>query len=149
VLRQWLAEHPGEQYLFCHALEVARSRERSATTGHRGDKTRESSLKVRLSGVRNRERPSVGPLTADETHDHFKRTLAGSKWEVMRGWHVLRHSFISCCAAAGVDLRLIDEWVGHTTEEIRRRYRHLIRSVRKQAIRSVFGNPLADSIPSQ
>ena len=45
-----------------------------------------------------------------------------SKWEVMRGWHVLRHSFISFCAAAGVDQRLIDEWVGHTTEEMRKRY---------------------------
>ena len=41
---------------------------------------------------------------------------------------------------AGVDQRLIDDWVGHTTEEMRRRYRHLIPSVQKQAIRSVFGN---------
>jgi len=140
VLRQWLREHPGGQYLFCHAVEVARSRTRSTTTGHKGEKARGTSLKARLSGVRIRERPSVGPLTADETHDHLKRTLAGSKWEVMRGWHVFRHSFISCCAAAGVDQRLIDEWVGHTTEEMRRRYRHLIPSVQKQAIRSVFGN---------
>jgi integrase len=140
VLRQWLNEHPGGQYLFCHAFEVARSRNRSTTTGHKGEKTRASSLKGRLTGVRNRERPPSGPLSGDESHDHFKRTLAGSKWEVMRGWHVLRHSFISCCAAAGVDQRLIDEWVGHTTEEMRRRYRHLIPSVQKQAIRSVFGN---------
>jgi integrase len=79
-------------------------------------------------------------LTGSEAHDHFKRTLAGSRWEVMRGWHVLRHSFISCCAAAGGDQRLIDEWVGHTTGEMRRRYRHLIPSVQKQAIRSVFGS---------
>ena len=38
-----------------------------------------------------REKPT--PITRDEAHDHFKRTLAGSKWEVIRGWHVLRHSF--------------------------------------------------------
>jgi integrase len=113
VLRQWLTEHAGGQYLFCHDVEVARSRKRSATTGHRGEKAGGTSLKARLSGVRSRERQPVGPLTADEAHDHLKRTLAGSKWEVMRGWHVLRHNFISCCAAAGVDQRLIDEWVGH------------------------------------
>src|SRR3712207_7642316 len=64
---------------------------------------------------------SVGALTKDEAHDHFKRTFAGSKWGVLRGWHVLRHSFISACASKGVDQRLIDEWVGHTTEEIDRK----------------------------
>ncbi len=68
VLRQWLEEHPGGQYLFCHASEVARSRNRSSTTGHRGEKTRASSLKGRLSGVRVRERPPCGPLTGDEAH---------------------------------------------------------------------------------
>src|SRR3712207_8603670 len=58
----------------------------------------------------------------------------------LTGYHVLRHSFVSNCAAAGVDQRLIDAWVGHTTEEMRRRYRHLIPSVEQQAIRSVFGD---------
>jgi integrase len=43
----------------------------------------------------------------------------------VRGWHVLRHSFVSLCANRGVDQRLIDEWVGHATEDMRRRYRHL------------------------
>lgn len=60
------------------------------------------------------------------------------KWQVLKAWHVLRHSFISCCASRGVDQRLIDKWVGHTTEEMRRRYRHLTPSAEKQAIRSVF-----------
>ena len=39
----------------------------------------------------------------------------GSKWQVLLGWHVLRHSFASNCAAKGVDQRLIDEWMGHQT----------------------------------
>jgi integrase len=60
--------------------------------------------------------------------------LAGSKWQVLRGWHVLRHSFVSNAAAAGIDQRLIDSWVGHQTEEMRRRYRHLIPSVEQEAI---------------
>jgi integrase len=138
VLRSWLAVHPGGKYLFCQAGEVARSKKRSRTTGHKGEKTRPSSLKRRMATVRRRERPGVLPLTKDEAHDHFKRTLAESKWKVLRGFHVLRHSFISCLAAAGVDQRIIDELVGHQTDEQRRRYRHLIPEVKQQAISRVF-----------
>ena len=139
VLKEWLTVHPGGQTLFCHASIVERSRKRSRTTGHKGEKTRASSLSGRLSGVQGRDSPEVGPLSEREAHDHFKRTLSDSKWEVLKGWHVLRHSFVTCCVASGVDQRLIDDWVGHTTEEMRRRYRHLVPSVQKQAIRSVFG----------
>jgi len=55
---------------------------------------------------------------------HFKVALAGSKWEVVRGWHVLRHSFASNLARAGVDQRKIDRWMGHSTD-VRWRYQHL------------------------
>ncbi len=139
VLRAWIGEHPGGSYLFCHGEYVARSRNRSRTTGHHGVKTRASSPKGRLAGVRQRVRPAPAPLTKDEVHDHLRRTLHGSRWEMLRGWHVLRHSFVSCSVAAGVDQRIIDDWVGHTTDEMRRRYRHLIPSIQKQAIRKVLG----------
>ena len=56
----------------------------------------------------------------------------------MRRWHVLRHSFASNCAANRVDQRLIDSWLGHTTE-IRKRYLHLIPSNERQALSGVFG----------
>ena len=75
----------------------------------------------------------------DVGHGDSRRTLAGPKWEVVRARHVLRHSFISACASRGVDQRPIDERVGHTTEEMRRRYRHLYPSVQREAIASVFG----------
>jgi integrase len=140
VLKEWLAVHPGGRFLFCLGREVARSKKRSSTTGHRGEKTRASSLKGRMAGVKARGvRPGAVALTKDEAHDHFKRTLAGGKWEVLRGFHALRHSFISACASKGVDQRLIDEWVGHTTEEMRKRYRHLYPSAQRDALRSVFG----------
>ncbi len=139
VLKEWLTMHPGGQHLFCHQPEVFRSKKRSKTTGHQNEKVRESSLKGRQATVRLRERSGTTAITKDEAHDHFARTLAGGKWKVLRGWHVLRHSFISNCAAKGVDQRLIDEWVGHTTDEMRKRYRHLIPSEEKKAIRSVFG----------
>ena len=66
----------------------------------------------------------------------------GLKWAVVPGWHCLRHSFISNCAARGVDQRLIDHWVGHTTEAMRRRYSHLLPAVSHAALLTVFGPAL-------
>jgi integrase len=57
---------------------------------------------------------------------------------VLRGWHIFRHSFASNCAARGLDQRLIDVWMGHQTEEMRKRYRHLIADQERQAIRLVL-----------
>jgi integrase len=79
------------------------------------------------------------PLTPSEAHDHFGRTLAGSKWARIRGFHLFRHSFASNLAAKGIDQRVIDEWMGHQTEEMRKRYRHLFPDQQRQAIDSVFG----------
>jgi integrase len=111
VLKDWLKNHPGE-FLFCHKTAVERSK--------------------------TRREVFVSQLTRDELHDHFKRTLAGSKWESLRGFHVLRHSFVSILASDGVDQRLIDEWAGHTTDEQRRRYRHLRPEPLKKTIEAVF-----------
>lgn len=78
-------------------------------------------------------------LTVDEASHHFKQTLAGSRWDKIRGWHVFRHSFISNCASQGVDQRMIDSWTGHQTEEMRKRYRHLFPTAQCAALQSVFG----------
>ena len=139
ILQEWLADHPGGQFVFCHAAEVFRSKKRSRTTGHQWKK-RSTTLKGRMATVKQRGNISQSALTKDEAHDHFQRVLAGSQWEVMRGWHVLRHSFASNAAAAGIDQRLIDSWIGHQTEEMRRRYRHLIPSVEQEAISRMWGS---------
>jgi integrase len=139
ILQDWLVVHPGGQYLFCHRDLIPRSRTRSLQTGYLGRERRPTTIRARMATVRRRQRPALRPLTKNEANDHFKRTLAESKWQVLRGWHVLRHSFISICASRGVDQRLIDSWVGHQTEEMRKRYRHLIPSTEKAAICSVFG----------
>ena len=112
VLRDWLNVHPGGPSLFAQDQMMAHSKKRRTT---------------------------ASPITKDEAHDHFKRTLAGSKWSVLRGWHVLRHSFCSCCAAKGIDQRLINAWVGHQTEEMVQRYRHLFPGQERLAIETVFG----------
>jgi integrase len=138
ALREYLSGHPGGSALFAQGGVVERSKKRSATTGHQDEKVRPSGLKARLSTVKARGTVAAAPVTRDEVHDHFRRTLAGTKWEVVRGLHALRHSFISACASKGVDQRLIDEWSGHSTEEQRKRYRHLFPSVQKAALEGVF-----------
>lgn len=80
------------------------------------------------------------PLSVQLAAHHFRWTVDGSKWEKLRGWHALRHSFASNCAAKGIDQRMIDEWMGHQTEQMRKRYRHLIPSIQAEAIKSVFGH---------
>jgi integrase len=139
VLRDWLAIHPGGPALFCHAGTVERSKKRSRTTGHQNEKKRPSSLKGRMATVKKREQPAQAALTRNEVHDHFKRVLAGTKWQMMRGLHTLRHSFISACASAGVDQRLVQEWAGHMNEATSKRYRHLYPSTQQEAISRVFG----------
>ena len=112
AISNWLRQHPGGLFTFCLAGHVHRSK---------------------------KKRPSPQPLTRDEANDHFQRTLRGSKWAKIKGWHCLRHSFISNLASQGVDQRLIDSYVGHTTESMRRRYTHLFPDTKKAAIKHVFG----------
>ena len=77
--------------------------------------------------------PDAAEATWDMASHHFRAALAGSKWADVRGWHLLRHSFASNLASAGVDQRLIDAWMGHSTE-IRWRYQHLRPKDQRDAI---------------
>ncbi len=79
-------------------------------------------------------------LTDGQTWKAFRSGVKGSKWHVLRGYHAFRHSFASNLAAAGVDQRVIDELMGHTTVEMQKRYRHLFPDQRRQAVLSVFGS---------
>lgn len=102
VMQDWFGRHPGGGYTIVAPLTMLRGKRRDSPTR----------------------------VTANEARDHFKRTLAGSKWEKIRGFHVFRHSFASNAACAGVPEAIIDAWMGHQTEEMRKRYRH--NSVRPQ-----------------
>ena len=57
---------------------------------------------------------------------------------MLRGYHTLRHSFASNLARAGVDERVVDELMGHQTEEMRRRYRHFFPEQRRDAVARLF-----------
>ena len=111
TMTEWFEHHPGGPHAICAELRMRRGKRREAYV----------------------------PLTRTEARDHFKRTLRGSKWEKIRGFHVLRHSFCSNLAAGGVDDRIIREWMGHMSEETARRYRHLFPDQQRRAIDSVFG----------
>ena len=74
-----------------------------------------------------------------EITNYFNRALRVGKWKVLRGMHVFRHSFISAMASRGVDQRIIDSFVGHCTDEQRRRYAHLYPDVQQHAMQAVFG----------
>lgn len=80
-------------------------------------------------------------LTACRADSLFVQPLRGTTWEVRAdrfkvGFHTYRHSFASNLAAAGVDQRLIDEFLGHTTEGMRKRYRHLFPNNKRSAMRA-------------
>jgi integrase len=138
TLRDWLKVHPGGPYLFCHAGVVARSKKRSRTTGHQSEGERPSSLNGRMATVKKRGAVTASPLSPKESYDHLKRALRGTKWEVVRGWHVFRHSFCSNLAMKGVDQRMIDEFVGHQTPEQQKRYRHLAPSRKAEVLKDAF-----------
>ena len=112
LLRQWLANHPGSPFLFAQNELVFRS---------------------------SRKRGVALQITRDEAQDHFRRTMADSKWSVLKGWHVLRHSFISICVSRAIDQRVLRTWVGHTTAEMEARYTHLYPSAEKELLGSAFG----------
>ncbi len=69
---------------------------------------------------------------------YFRGAVKGSKWEVLHGFHTFRHSLASVMASRGVDQRLIDDLLGHSTEEMTRRYRHLFPKSKEVAVHSLF-----------
>ncbi len=78
------------------------------------------------------------PITVGMAYGYFKRTLRGSKWEVVPGFHTFRHSFASILASKGVDEMTIDRWMGHQTVEQRERYRHLFPKGLKRSIETLM-----------
>ncbi len=69
---------------------------------------------------------STEPLSLDKANTAFWQPMRDTSWCLDRrrnwykvGFHTYRHSFVSNLAARGVDQRVIDEWVGHTTDAMR------------------------------
>jgi integrase len=112
VIQVWFAEKRPSVFSFPRELKVNRKR---------------------------KSRQDEDAVSVDEATNHLESTLSGSMWENVRGWHIFRHSFISNCAAKGIDQRMIDRWSGHQTEEMRKRYTHLFPDAQREAMSLVFG----------
>jgi integrase len=139
VMRDWLRRHAESPYTFCHGEVVGRSKKRSKTTGHKSGKDRPTTASGRGATVREREDwPAPGPLSKDESNHHFKKALEGSKWAVVRGFHVFRHSFASNLHHVRATDGYIDQSMGHQTEEMRRRYRHVLPEEGQETIKRLF-----------
>ena len=140
ALTAWLAVHPAGRRSFANPARWPTARSgaaRPATRTARGGRRR-SRAAWRRCACGGGAGPE--PLTAGECHDHFKRTLAARNGRWFAACTRFGIPFISCLAAAGVDQRIIDDIVGHVSEEMRRRYRHLTPAVKSQAVLAVFND---------
>jgi integrase len=97
IFKAWFSVHPGGQYTITLPLAVPRRKAKTA----------------------------FDEMSRDEAHHHFKQALAGGKWAVLPGFHVLRHSFGAICTRAGIPMNVIAKWMGHSTEEMMKLYQHL------------------------
>lgn len=77
------------------------------------------------------------PINPPDLHSRWGALVKGTKFDNLSGYHVLRHSFASNLAAQGVDQRIIDTFMGHQTEEMRKRYQHLFPERKNEAIHSL------------
>jgi site-specific recombinase XerD len=82
-------------------------------------------------------------LREQTANNYFRWAVDGGRWKVVRGWHTLRHSFVSNLASRGVSEGIIMKLAGHLNAETTRRYAHLIPSTVHDAMRLVFGWPVA------
>jgi len=95
---------------------------------------------------------TLEPINKDKANRCFWQPMRGTKWclesrknHFKVGFHTYRHSFASNLAASGVDQRIIDEFMGHTTEAMRKRYRHLFPNNRRAAIETLSYSTSRDS----
>jgi integrase len=68
--------------------------------------------------------PDGAPLRLDQLHERVWGACRRAGLRKIR-WHDLRHSFASQLASAGVPLRQVQEWLGHSTITMTMRYAHL------------------------
>jgi integrase len=88
-------------------------------------------------------------LTTQMAAHYLRWTLDGSKWKVIKGWHLFRHSFISNLASRGVSEQVIMALAGHLNRETTRRYTHLVPSTVQDAMRLLFGEGAVVQQPGQ
>jgi integrase len=74
--------------------------------------------------VPKKRKLSVERLQTERAHRLLGKLVRKTEFELMNGWHCLRHSFISICVARGWSWQQIAEYVGHVSPETTRLYTH-------------------------
>lgn len=100
IMQDWLAVHPGGDWLFCTDADQQ--------------------------------------LTKNQAAKYFHRATKQSKWQVITGYHCLRHSFASIMAMAGESPGEIKRLMGHATDEMHLRYTHLFPADISRKINKAF-----------
>ncbi len=76
------------------------------------------------------------PLPYDNPSYRLDKALTRAEFRHVR-WHDLRHTFCSQLASAGVPLRQIQEWAGHSSITVTERYSHLVPGAGKALIKAL------------
>lgn len=72
---------------------------------------------------RTSQRPRID-CRADRAGRLMRDLLADTEFELLGGWHALRHSFITVCVWQGLTFEQISQWTGHIERETQERYTH-------------------------
>ena len=91
------------------------------------------------SGVAPLHDPAVGPISRASLQSAFGRAVKQSKIHKRAHVHTLRHSYATHLLEAGVNLRLIQDYLGHTSPQTTAIYTHLTRELRDTALAPING----------
>jgi site-specific recombinase XerD len=89
------------------------------------------------SGVAPVNDPAVGPISRASLQSAFGRAVKQSGIHKRAHVHTLRHSYATHLLEAGVNLRLIQEYLGHTSPQTTAIYTHLTRELHDAALEPI------------
>jgi integrase/recombinase XerD len=81
--------------------------------------------------------PAVGPISRSSLQSAFYRAVKQAGINKRAHVHTLRHSYATHLLEAGVPLRLIQEYLGHTSPKTTAIYTHLTRELRDAALEPI------------
>jgi site-specific recombinase XerD len=91
------------------------------------------------NGVAPLNDPTVGPISGSSLQSAFARAVKQSGIHKRAHVHTLRHSYATHLLEAGVNLRLIQEYLGHTSPLTTAIYTHLTRELHDAALEPING----------